>query len=108
MTYLRLSNKNDQYFDLCNSSLLCIKCSAFLYQTLCLFKVRDYIDVMLKKAEGSVPKNKWGDTPIVFRATAGLRLLSRVQRDELLEEVMVSSHEKWPEVTDQMCFGEGK
>lgn len=45
---------------------------------------------LLKIAKHSVPKKQWKKTPVVLKATAGLRLLPNEKAQALLEEVLYS------------------
>ncbi|KAK7085353.1 Ectonucleoside triphosphate diphosphohydrolase 5 [Halocaridina rubra] len=42
---------------------------------------------LLDLAKGKIPQKNWGSTPLVLKATAGLRLLSEEKADALLDEV---------------------
>ncbi|XP_058448573.1 ectonucleoside triphosphate diphosphohydrolase 5 isoform X2 [Malaya genurostris] len=43
------------------------------------------IEKLLQEAKNVIPKDKWKDTPLVLKATAGLRLLSPEQAEGLLQ-----------------------
>ena len=43
---------------------------------------------LLNKAKESIPASVWHSTPLVLKATAGLRLLSPEKADRLLSEVL--------------------
>lgn len=42
---------------------------------------------LLKIAKKAIPKEEWGQTPVVLKATAGLRLLAENEARTLLKEV---------------------
>ena len=42
---------------------------------------------MLNSAKQFIPEKQWSSTPIVLKATAGLRLLPKEKADALLKEV---------------------
>lgn len=52
-------------------------------------KAAEQILQLLGEAHRFVPQDRWGKTPIVLRATAGLRLLGQDQAEELLDIVKV-------------------
>lgn len=45
------------------------------------------VKVLLKVAKKTVPRLEWKRTPVVLRATAGLRLLSTEKAQALLDQV---------------------
>ncbi|XP_055917344.1 nucleoside diphosphate phosphatase ENTPD5 isoform X1 [Eupeodes corollae] len=45
------------------------------------------IKLLLDEAKAFIPKEKWSDTPLVLKATAGLRLLPQVKAENLLNAV---------------------
>lgn len=45
------------------------------------------VRVLLKVAKKTVPRLEWKRTPVVLRATAGLRLLSTEKAQALLDQV---------------------
>lgn len=45
------------------------------------------IESLLQKAKEFIPKEYWARTPLVLKATAGLRLLLPVEAENLLNEV---------------------
>lgn len=51
----------------------------------------DTIRQLLKVAKKTVPKEEWRQTPVVLKATAGLRLLPEEKARALLDEVRQSS-----------------
>ncbi|XP_063701256.1 ectonucleoside triphosphate diphosphohydrolase 5 [Culicoides brevitarsis] len=57
-------------------------------------KAVDQIEKLLVEAKGFVPREKWAETPIVLKATAGLRLLGPDEANKLLDtarKVLVAS-----------------
>lgn len=51
------------------------------------FQATDGIRKLLKVAKKSVPRLEWKKTPVVLRATAGLRMLSAEKAQALLDQV---------------------
>lgn len=51
------------------------------------FKGAKSIEVLLDIAKNVIPNDKWKSTPLVLRATAGLRLLDPAKADNLLNSV---------------------
>lgn len=52
-----------------------------------LFQGGNTIRQLLKIAKKTVPEEEWRRTPVVLRATAGLRLLPQEKANALLQEV---------------------
>ncbi|XP_059161170.1 ectonucleoside triphosphate diphosphohydrolase 5-like [Physella acuta] len=52
-----------------------------------LFEVSESLEPLLHKAVNSVPDSCKARTPVVFKATAGLRLLSKEKAENILQEV---------------------
>lgn len=52
-----------------------------------LFQSAAGITELLKEARASVPPHLWSSTPVVLRATAGLRLLPGEKAERLLDTV---------------------
>ncbi|KAG8534610.1 hypothetical protein GDO81_019014, partial [Engystomops pustulosus] len=50
-------------------------------------KCAESIRTLLQLAQGSIPPTQWKKTPLVLKATAGLRLLPEHQAEALLSEV---------------------
>ena len=50
-------------------------------------KGADSIKQLLDKAKQVVPQTQWHQTPLVLKATAGLRLLPAEKADLIMEEV---------------------
>ncbi|XP_064173217.1 ectonucleoside triphosphate diphosphohydrolase 6 isoform X1 [Anguilla rostrata] len=50
-------------------------------------KCRDGVQELLEVAKGTVPKSQWNSTPLVLKATAGLRLLPGEKATHLLDKV---------------------
>ncbi|XP_025831533.1 ectonucleoside triphosphate diphosphohydrolase 5 isoform X2 [Agrilus planipennis] len=50
-------------------------------------KAVESINSLLEKAKHEIPEQYWNKTPLVLRATAGLRLLPRKQADNLLNAI---------------------
>lgn len=49
-------------------------------------KVRSSLELLLTKAKERIPQNSWIMTPLLLRATAGLRLLPEDEANGILEE----------------------
>lgn len=64
-------------------------------------KGADTIRKLLNKAKEGIPASAWHTTPLVLKATAGLRLLSPEKADRLLDEVRKVFKESGFMVTDQ-------
>ncbi|SMN20002.1 similar to Saccharomyces cerevisiae YER005W YND1 Apyrase with wide substrate specificity [Maudiozyma saulgeensis] len=47
----------------------------------------DHINPLLKEAEKIIPNDKLSSTPVFIQATAGMRLLPKKNRDEILEDL---------------------
>lgn len=48
--------------------------------------LKEPLEQLLEKARAAIPKSKWADTPVLLRATAGLRMITWHQAQVLLEE----------------------
>lgn len=58
---------------------LCVQCTAGIVE-------------LLEVAKSSVPPSYWTSTPVVLKATAGLRLLPGEKADQLLDRVRLTRH----------------
>lgn len=58
---------------------LCVQCTAGIVE-------------LLEIAKSSVPPSYWTSTPVVLKATAGLRLLPGEKADQLLDRVRLTRH----------------
>lgn len=56
-------------------------------KTLLKFQGAKTIEALLGKAKEFIPQKFWGESPIVLKATAGLRLLPDHEAENLLNEV---------------------
>ncbi|CEF60425.1 NTPase [Strongyloides ratti] len=45
------------------------------------------VKILIEKAQQTIPKHLWKDTPVTFKATAGLRLLKDNKANDILEKV---------------------
>ncbi|XP_054262110.1 ectonucleoside triphosphate diphosphohydrolase 5 isoform X2 [Macrosteles quadrilineatus] len=63
-------------------------------------KAKEQIEILLEKAETFIPEKYWSSTPLVLRATAGLRLLPEEQANELLHQVRILFEESPFHTTD--------
>lgn len=51
---------------------------------------KDHFSKLMKFAEGIIPKSQYHETPVFVLATAGMRLLDKVQQKKILKEICVS------------------
>jgi Golgi nucleoside diphosphatase len=49
----------------------------------------DSVAELLETAKATIPSHLWHQTPLALKATAGLRLLSENQVDEILDAVII-------------------
>lgn len=52
----------------------------------------DTIRQLLKVAKKTIPKEDWWQTPVLLKATAGLRLMPQEKAQGLLEQVLKRSY----------------
>ncbi len=58
-------------------------------------KGADSIRQLLNEAKQVIPHHRWHSTPLVLKATAGLRLLPAEKADKILDEVTLSPSRTW-------------
>lgn len=63
-----------------------------LYLSLSLFfKTGHTVRMLLKVAKQTVPRLEWKRTPVILRATAGLRLLPAEKAQSILDQVNIAT-----------------
>lgn len=55
-----------------------------------MFQGGETIRQLLKVAKKTIPKDEWWQTPVLLKATAGLRLMPKEKAQALLDEVKLS------------------
>lgn len=72
---------------MCSQGIVSHSCTREQLPWCLLFKAGHTVRMLLKVAKKTVPRLEWKRTPVVLRATAGLRLLPAEKAQALLDQV---------------------